>query len=710
MAHLSNRLNIQSWKAAILLLIIPAVTFAVMYSTLLNNRNVYMFGGDPMYAYLLNSLTLAQGEFDIGHTDNPGTTVQVFGAVVLRLVYLFRSADTIQNDVIANPEFYLFICRFAQLILISALLFILGKVVVKSHNGGVATALIMQSSILSGIFILMQSASFAPEGLLIAGGIALLILCWKYLDRVDYGSEVSTKYILGFGVLCGFITVTKLPALVCIAIPLVTLKEMRAKLVFLISFIVSSAFFLIPIYNRLESLFGFVGGLLTHTGTYGTGKEGFVDTSTLLPNLKAHFIMDTFFFLVLFVALLTTLFSFLRNYKEKKIWSAEQRMVLGIALAMLGNLFIATKHFGWHYMIPAQLLLIFTSVLVFRIWRELIPAFVIRQSKTILTIIAILLPATFFARFYVNYYYNPGLRQIRYEAQKVINKYPDAARIYIGNFPAAATPEPAMYFGWAYCGNIRAQYSELIQQNYPDAFMYNPHSRDLHGFGLRTSMSLLMIEHPQIVLYSTDSDTTMLKAIIAEWSAASDSNGIFVNINRVYSSSESSESIYLMQIDTARSRNKFRRTRVMTCSFDEIVSDSLFATSDSSVFVNRFQFVPTQTSLSGKGALYTNKCNSTGSVVRFPVIPGAQYVVTLWRRGEGYNSWINLTDGTSSVLFQSGAFVTGNTKEGWKEIKMNLFVPDDYPLQTVQLMFTNEQNLPLWIDDLKIEEYAPYAH
>lgn len=666
-----------------------------------------MHGGDPMYAYLLNSLSLAQGEFDVGHTDNPGTTVQVFGALILRAVFLFRSADTIQSDVIANPEYYLLICRFAQLILITALLIYLGRVVMQSRTGGITLALIMQSSVLSGVYILIQSASFAPEGLLIASGVVMLILCWKYLDQIERSEVVSVKYAWAFGILCGFAVVTKLPALVYIAIPVLTLEGMRRKIVFLTSFVLATAFFLLPVFNKLESLFGFVGGLLTHSGTYGTGKEEFVDTSTILPNLEKHFFLDTFFFLVLVGSLLTLIVGFLRNGRAKMLGSTKHRVLAGIALAMLGNLFIATKHFGLHYMIPTQVLLVFACVLLCEIWKVRMPVFTKRITKSALTGIAIALPLVFFARFYSEYYYNPGFRQIRYEAQSVMKKYPDAARIYIGNYPAAATPEPAFYFGWAYCGNIRTQYSELIQKYYPDAFMYNANSREYNGFGLRASPLLLMREHPQIIFYSTEKDTTMLKALIAEWSAMSDSNGSFVQSNRLYNSTASSELIYLLQIDTARVKQKFPCTRTLVCNFDEVVSDSLFATSDTAVFVNRFQYTPASTSLSGRGALFTDKGNTTGSVMRFPVVPGAQYVITMWRRGDAYYSWINTTDGTSAILFQSGAFVTGNCKGEWKEVRMNLFVPIDYPLETVQLMITSEQDLPLWIDNLRIEEFAP---
>ena len=46
---------------------------------------------DPEYIYFISALSMGSGIPDVAHIDNPGTPLQVLGAIVFRVVWLFES-------------------------------------------------------------------------------------------------------------------------------------------------------------------------------------------------------------------------------------------------------------------------------------------------------------------------------------------------------------------------------------------------------------------------------------------------------------------------------------------------------------------------------------------------------------------------------------------------------------------------------------------
>ena len=88
----------------LLLLIIPCVLL-IEYTSV---KQPYFFDKryDPSYAYLLNGLNLSLTYGNVGHTDHPGTTVQVMAAFIIKATYQFRDKSIpMAEDVLRNPEF-----------------------------------------------------------------------------------------------------------------------------------------------------------------------------------------------------------------------------------------------------------------------------------------------------------------------------------------------------------------------------------------------------------------------------------------------------------------------------------------------------------------------------------------------------------------------------------------------------------------------------
>ena len=89
------------------LLVIPGIVFSLSL-VFADIKGPYYLAqnSDPEYAYLFNSLNIAKFEAPT-HTDHPGTSLQLLGAVVIRASYFFSGKTSLVEDVLSRPEHYL---------------------------------------------------------------------------------------------------------------------------------------------------------------------------------------------------------------------------------------------------------------------------------------------------------------------------------------------------------------------------------------------------------------------------------------------------------------------------------------------------------------------------------------------------------------------------------------------------------------------------
>ena len=103
-------------------LIFPAV---FLFFALPFNRT--HFGNDPEYAYLMNGINIGMFK-PVGHTDNPGTTVQIYSAVVLRCAYLAQPEknEGFQKYMLRNADRYIELERKGLILLNGLTMLLLG--------------------------------------------------------------------------------------------------------------------------------------------------------------------------------------------------------------------------------------------------------------------------------------------------------------------------------------------------------------------------------------------------------------------------------------------------------------------------------------------------------------------------------------------------------------------------------------------------------
>src|ERR1041385_4453398 len=112
-------------KRLIFLIIPVCVYLAVIPLRKAWGHYYYAINSDPSYLYLFNGLNLASFQ-PAAHVDNPGSTVQIISAVVIRSTAFFRHEKDIEKDVILHPELYIKIINRFLFILCLTVLFLLG--------------------------------------------------------------------------------------------------------------------------------------------------------------------------------------------------------------------------------------------------------------------------------------------------------------------------------------------------------------------------------------------------------------------------------------------------------------------------------------------------------------------------------------------------------------------------------------------------------
>src|SRR6516225_9156134 len=115
-------------SAVKLILVIIPVSLFCLSTVLTKHHGAYFLRNnfDPDYNYLLNSLSVLYLRTP-GHTDHPGTTLQILGAAILLLKWLGISLvghrQTLADSVLAHPEEYLRTINVVLNVLIAATLY-----------------------------------------------------------------------------------------------------------------------------------------------------------------------------------------------------------------------------------------------------------------------------------------------------------------------------------------------------------------------------------------------------------------------------------------------------------------------------------------------------------------------------------------------------------------------------------------------------------
>ena len=338
-----------------LLLLIVGSAMALKMFPLYSGGGIY--NSDPSYAYLFNGLLLLDWHSP-HHKDHPGTTLQI---LIAFLVYLqwgyYKLTSVVDPDVVvaamAQPERYLLFISRVLLSLNVLATFLIGK---KVHDvtKSFFLAILCQCSLLTYGFFGTKLLYPAPEALVAFFSLLMLTLFVPLFFSPVQASKPQIKLAIATGVVFGLGFATKLTFLPMLGLFLL-FKRPRDLGIAALSMVVSWLIGVSPIIKKLIGLWEWIYNMATHTGKYGGGSKGFVDTTHFANHLTALIKAFPFFYLSLLLFLIFLLVALIRRIAVKGRSSAidfswAKPITIFVVIGVVQTLMVM-KHFGQHYML-----------------------------------------------------------------------------------------------------------------------------------------------------------------------------------------------------------------------------------------------------------------------------------------------------------------------------------------------------------------------
>lgn len=353
-------MNPTNKRTHFLLAILPALVLMIgFWASSLRGPYHYGLNSDPEYPYLFNAVNLLLLDSP-GHTDHPGTTLQLLLAAVVGtrhfIVCGFGDCGALQVHVFSNPEAYLRFANLALMFLLAAVVWYAGRYVCRNTQS-LWIAVVFQSAVFVFPVVLQSLGRVSPEPLIVILSFAYLapfvvLAANRSVDAdaapVDHLAEASWT-----GALFGAAFVTKITC-APLGILLFALPGAKAKVRFLLCALASGLLFVLPVIHKIPAILKWAQSLLMNSGHYGGGAAGLPAGAVLKESALSMFRQEPFYPICLLLALASVV----------ALKAVRKELVLALIGALV-VLVVTIKHPGARYLIPGMTLLAFIATLAF---------------------------------------------------------------------------------------------------------------------------------------------------------------------------------------------------------------------------------------------------------------------------------------------------------------------------------------------------------
>ncbi len=446
----------------------------------------FYFGNnsDPSYFYLYNFIDLIDGRH-LSFVDHPGTTLEILGAVVLKL-FFSSSKGAWLDGYVFQTEKALTIIWFVMLLMYIGSFILLGWSTFKKSKDKIFTGLVL----LSGLWLVMIP-SFIGEGLepisanvnsdtmmMTAVNLMLLAIVRFYFSI----NKESFSHAVIFGFVVAFSLATKLTALPFLGVVMVLLNTWRQRVVFSLIFTIVLGILLLPILSSQEHFIRWVKGLVIMTGKHGAGTVGF-DSKIFVQGMIGC-IKNYWFYVILWVG------ATIIGIKRSKLLLA-----VGLGGGMI-QLIIVSKQTSCQYMVPMVGLTSIILALMYKIypqiWKKGLKYFI----GGIVIVSAIMIGRSMYLLKVTTEKVGEMLTMIHTEYVKDI-----VCPIYRSSVPGCA-----LVF-WN-DGPINQHHAQVLNKAYPQLFYYDISNRNFKTSACMTSSFKEIKKYGQrVLILGSDQDT-----------------------------------------------------------------------------------------------------------------------------------------------------------------------------------------------------------
>jgi len=424
------------------------------------------FYSDPEYVYLVKFLATAESKETLT-TGHPGTTLQMLGAAIIRIVHAldFAEKDNLELAVLKNPEFYLNIINAVLVILNAIMLFVVGLVTFRLTHNIWLSLLLQYSPFFSNTILCKGLTSVSPEALFLFTSMFFLMI----LVRMIFNNNLARAmplYVIALAMICGFGMATKLTFCFLLIIPLIVLPKIRNKIVFLFLTLICFMFWIVPIISQYKILFEWYYRIVAHSGYYGLGEREFINFTTYFRNIANIFLGNPLFCLI-------WLFSvyFILRFRKFLADKLPYKLLLAVAVTELTAVLITSKHGYDYYLLPVLSLSGLTLFLIF-LCLQSIDYFKQHNIKKVFIFSCIFFIFCGLWRIVDMKYIYIQKIELKKESLMIYQKLADEYKDYLEIIPVrASSPLGALAFGNYFINN--GLYSESLQKIYGEKYFYN---------------------------------------------------------------------------------------------------------------------------------------------------------------------------------------------------------------------------------------------
>ena len=654
------------------LLILPFLYLLFEYFKFPILTHYYSTNPDPTYIYLMNGLNIADGNWELGHIDNPGTPLHVLTGFFIWITYLFCGQGDMVTDVLLNPEFYI---EKSVIFLLSlkaiSLLFMGYKIASITKN--VFIGLIFQIIPLFIIFRLSCPGLVHPDILLDSLCLLFIAFIFPVLYREDKPVKMAgiLKYVTPLAIITGAITATKISAIGMLFVPLLLFSGWRAKGMYILTSVFFFFFFTLPINSKLDDFFQFMMGIATHTGQYGSGDTGLISFNIFAENVYKIF-SEEFTLLLTFV--LSTAGGLYFTLIRKNKWGY---LLLGVAVTYTIQTIIIGKHYSYHYTLPMHYLFVISLFALAEIAKDY--GYFIRAAnkRRIVSICLMIFITVGIVRAYShNVFANYGSEQM-IPTESFIIKRNQPTLFVPGNeniFLTSGYVQPALWFGKFYAGYItRWDRAGELESLYPDSYFYNAAADNVEDWNRNIPFWIICKMHDKLDIYVRDQsqfDTDHFVRSLIESHAWPDT---VLRQIKIYENKDSKEVIYQMSIN----KEWFIENYIPVYD-DKILFDKE---------QNRELYIP-----EGAEPLI---------ITTIDVIPGDFITASVWRKSGNKKCFIEFRgyDG----FYDHSAYVT-DRKGDWEKISISHEMYSGYK-GTLDISLRNSTGEPVFCDDFEVSVF-----
>ncbi|NTW23818.1 MAG: hypothetical protein HGA37_03885 [Lentimicrobium sp.] len=676
--------------AYLALILIPATILITSLQTIHTRDKAWFDAGyDPEYAYLFNSLNIARFRL-AGHIDHPGTTMQVAGAIVLQGAWMadHRSED-LSKAVMTEPEHYIRILNTATAVMGSLAIFIIALFLYrKVHN--IWFALILQLTPFVSGFVLFNGFTRVTQEMMLmvaATAMAAISVYW-YLQQDK--SKVK-GFILLFGIVSGFGMASKILFAPLMIIPLILLETIPEKKKYILTALISFVVFTLPVIQMYPNIAYWIFRLFIHTGQYGSGDIGIVDTSNYFSELINLFrispVLAVAFFGSVVILLVFQLFRYLKKLTPNP---AAARVLLAVVLAQAAGYLLVAKQPKEAYLLPYECL---TSVNVIVLLHLLISLFSGKNFRVILTgLITVLLGVAIIP-------YGLARKLDIYSADKnaaweyawqAATSNPGKHAVIFAH--PGSSPMAGLYFGNVY--SHRRYYKDL-QALYPDFYVFDGVSKEIYPWGGKPVTPDDLFRKYNGRIYYTGPNTGKLPDFpelkIPGW-----------KMQAVW---QDEKQVLLAPVKLNNKDNSGTR-KLVFCNAEVFPEEVKHVYSRGMASIGT---VNDAKAYSGKYSIMIQGPGSRGFVTT-PFIgqPGQMVEVSVRASGKIDELEIVASTGNSAVRISGEAEKADADKPEWKLLTLNFEITPQIAGKELTIFVRNKGNDPAWFDDFRMEIFNPY--